>query len=65
MPSDGGAPSWAAAHEAAVAAGRATYVDPASGLIVTTELGHLQRGSCCGSSCRHCPFGKEATKSSR
>ena len=26
------------------------------GLLVFTERFHLQRGSCCGSDCRHCPY---------
>ena len=25
--------------------------------LVFTELYHLRRGYCCGSGCRHCPFG--------
>lgn len=27
-----------------------------NGYVVFTEVHHLQRGSCCGSGCRHCPF---------
>jgi len=27
-----------------------------NGKVVFTELFHLQRGSCCGSKCRHCPY---------
>lgn len=27
-----------------------------NGLMVLTEKYHLQRGYCCGNSCRHCPF---------
>ena len=45
-----------AAHDAAVSAGKRFYRDPASGLLVMTELAHLKRGHCCGSGCRHCPF---------
>ncbi len=26
------------------------------GLLVMTELYHLDRGYCCGSRCRHCPY---------
>jgi len=26
------------------------------GYIVLTEKYHLQKGSCCGNSCRHCPY---------
>ncbi|MDQ2649717.1 MAG: DUF5522 domain-containing protein [Actinomycetota bacterium] len=45
-----------AAHRAAVDAGRPTYVDPATGLFVFTAAHHLQRGTCCDSGCRHCPY---------
>ncbi|KAJ1057916.1 hypothetical protein K5549_014441 [Capra hircus] len=38
-------------HAAACAAGQLNYVDPATGA-------HLQRGQCCGSACRHCPYGQ-------
>ncbi len=27
------------------------------GLMVLTEQYHLNRGKCCESSCKHCPFG--------
>ena len=27
-----------------------------NGYVVFTEAYHLQRGNCCGSGCRHCPF---------
>jgi ATP-binding cassette subfamily B (MDR/TAP) protein 1 len=47
---------WRDAHDAADAAGEDTYVDPESGYRVFTRGGHLRRGSCCGSGCRHCPF---------
>ncbi|MGH2565556.1 MAG: DUF5522 domain-containing protein [Ginsengibacter sp.] len=30
-----------------------------SGLMVFTEKYHLQRGYCCGNSCRHCPYNYE------
>lgn len=26
-------------------------------LVVFTAAYHLKRGSCCGSGCRHCPYG--------
>jgi hypothetical protein len=29
---------------------------------VFTEAHHLQRGSCCGNRCRHCPFEPKALK---
>jgi hypothetical protein len=44
-------------HDQAVAQGCATYIDPASGYHVFTELHHQKRGYCCESGCRHCPFG--------
>jgi hypothetical protein len=27
-----------------------------NGLLVFTAAHHLNRGSCCGSGCRHCPY---------
>jgi cob(I)alamin adenosyltransferase len=44
-------------HEAALAQGSTTYTDPNTGFTVFTALAHLQRGICCGSYCRHCPYG--------
>lgn len=44
------------AHHAAVLAGEAGYVDPASGLYALTARTLWDRGACCGSGCRHCPF---------
>lgn len=43
-------------HDEACARGEDTYVDPATGYRVITEVGHRHRGSCCGNRCRHCPF---------
>lgn len=31
------------------------YVDK-NGLLVFTKKYHLQRGTCCGNGCRHCPY---------
>jgi hypothetical protein len=31
-----------------------SYIE--NGLVVYTAAYHLQRGQCCGSGCRHCPF---------
>jgi len=45
------------AHDAAVAAGEAGYLDPATGLFVLTSAYLAERGSCCEQGCRHCPFG--------
>lgn len=44
-------------HEAACARGELHYVDPASGALVFTRLALQARGACCGSGCRHCPYG--------
>ncbi|MEO0603657.1 MAG: DUF5522 domain-containing protein [Myxococcota bacterium] len=49
-------PPWREVHARALAAGATTYIDPATGYRVFTEIAHRQRGSCCGSACRHCPF---------
>ncbi len=46
-----------ALHREAVARGERTYADPKTGFVVMTELAHLRRGRCCGSACRHCPYG--------
>jgi len=35
------------------------YIDPQTGYNVFTAYAHKQRGKCCGSACRHCPFGHE------
>jgi hypothetical protein len=45
-----------AAHEAAMVAGQAGYLDPASGLFVLTAAFLADRGTCCGRGCRHCPY---------
>jgi hypothetical protein len=44
------------AHERAVVAGAATYVDPDTGYLVLTAVELRARGECCGSGCRHCPY---------
>ncbi|XP_007539815.1 uncharacterized protein C1orf53 homolog [Erinaceus europaeus] len=51
-------------HSAACEAGQLNYVDPATGYLVLTKLAHLQRGQCCGSACRHCPYGQVNVKDS-
>ena len=45
-----------ARHAAAVAAGEPCYNDPVSGLTVFTAAFLAERGYCCDSGCRHCPF---------
>jgi hypothetical protein len=45
-----------AAHQAALDAGADSYVDPASGYTVLTSAFLRERGTCCDSGCRHCPY---------
>lgn len=44
------------AHDAAMQAGEPGYLDPLTGLFVMTAAHHWDRGSCCNSGCRHCPY---------
>lgn len=46
-------------HARACEAGELTYVDPETGFRTFTALAHKRRGECCGSECRHCPYGHE------
>ena len=43
-------------HREACQKGQKTYIDPATGYQVFTEVAHLNRGKCCGGGCRHCPY---------
>ena len=43
-------------HREALRRGLDTYIDPATGYDVFTAH-HLKTRECCGSSCRHCPWG--------
>jgi hypothetical protein len=45
-----------AAHEAALERGDDGYLDPVTGYFVFTAQAHWDRGSCCHSGCRHCPY---------
>jgi hypothetical protein len=45
-----------ARHRTAVETGDPGYLDPESGLFVFTAAYHLERGRCCDSGCRHCPY---------
>ena len=49
-------PAVVAAHERAVGRGEDTYVDPVTGFEVFTSRALLERGTCCTSGCRHCPY---------
>ena len=43
-------------HDEACKRGEHVYIDPETGYFVFTELKHLERGYCCDSGCRHCPY---------
>jgi hypothetical protein len=45
-----------AAHEAAIGEGRSLYRDPDTDLYVMTAVHLWERGYCCYSGCRHCPW---------
>ncbi len=45
-----------ARHAAAIAAGVDAYVDPATGYQVWTAQYLWDRGFCCDTGCRHCPY---------
>ena len=45
-----------ALHEGAVRRGESTYRDPLSGLSALTARHLWERGYCCYSMCRHCPW---------
>jgi iron complex transport system substrate-binding protein len=57
-----GARSIAELHARACARRLPTYVDPATGYDVFTAEFMRQRGYCCGSGCRHCPYPAAETK---
>jgi hypothetical protein len=44
------------AHRTALDAGAPGYFDPLTRLYVMTAKHHADRGSCCNSGCRHCPY---------
>mmetsp|Transcript_16631 Transcript_16631/g.36163 ORF Transcript_16631/g.36163 Transcript_16631/m.36163 type:complete len:760 (+) Transcript_16631:55-2334(+) len=50
---------WMRMHEEACGRGEKFYVDERSGFRVFTRVAHEERGKCCGSGCRHCPFAHE------
>jgi len=43
-------------HKNAVENDEDFYIDPETGLTVFTALYLFNRGYCCGSGCRHCPY---------
>lgn len=44
------------AHHRALTAGEPGYTDPGTGLFALTARTLWDRGACCGSGCRHCPW---------
>lgn len=46
-------------HDEACAAKAQFYTDPESGWLVSTRFRLLERGTCCQSGCRHCPYGSK------
>ena len=55
-PASPGYPAILAAHDRALAAGEDGYLDPATGLWCFSAAYLWDRGSCCDSGCRHCPY---------
>jgi hypothetical protein len=54
-----GPPRWTEiidAHRSAIFRGESGYLDPETGLFVLTAAHLADRGQCCGSGCRHCPY---------
>src|SRR3989338_5664168 len=49
-------------HGKACDAGEESYIDPESGYQVMTAVFLSARRKCCGSRCRHCPYGHQAVK---
>lgn len=45
-----------AAHRRAVLAGQPLYRDPITGAWAMTAVALIERGTCCESGCRHCPY---------
>ncbi len=43
-------------HARAMDAGEDGYLDPATGLFVFTAAYLAERGTCCDTGCRHCPY---------
>ena len=59
-PRDATPGDWRRLHDEASRNGETFYLDPGTGLAVFTEFGLRQRGRCCGSGCRHCPYEPES-----
>jgi Family of unknown function (DUF5522) len=62
---DPGRPDYAeilAAHGRALATGEDGYLDPATGYWCFTAAYLWDRGTCCDSGCRHCPYVNRAAR---
>ncbi len=49
-------PRILAAHAEALTGDEPGYLDPTSGLFVLTAAYLAERGTCCETGCRHCPY---------
>jgi hypothetical protein len=47
---------WDEAHLEAIRQGKDSYQDPETGYTVLTAKFLWDRGDCCNSGCRHCPY---------
>jgi hypothetical protein len=54
-----------AAHGRALEAGEDGYLDPATGYWCFTAAYLWDRGTCCDSGCRHCPYLNQAARLTR
>lgn len=45
-----------AAHDAAMADDQDGYIDPVNSMFVMTAKSLADKGFCCDSGCRHCPY---------
>lgn len=52
-------------HQQACLRGEHGYIDPTHGRWVFSRVGLLAQGDCCGSGCRHCPYGHRAVPRNR
>lgn len=59
---DPNTPDFFPAHNSACSNKESFYLDPETGFHVFTQYALRQRGRCCGSGCRHCPYNHENVK---
>ena len=50
---------WVEVHREACRRNEEYYIDPESGLLVFSAIYLKNRGYCCESGCRHCPYGNK------